>query len=158
VPDGSTRHFGVEAAAAFEIRGNLSLSGNASWSDQTYTFDRIVGSGTETIRDGNKIDTAPEWLADAALDWQATEELQLSLSVEHVGEYFVDPANTTIYPGHTVLAARGSYAFADQSEVFLIVRNLTDEAYADRADLAFGNDRYFPGEPLNATLGVRKKF
>ena len=43
-------------------------------------------------------------------------------------------------------------------EAFLIVRNLTDEAYADRADLAFGNDRYFPGEPLNATLGVRKRF
>ena len=158
VPDGSTRHQGVEAAAAFEITDTLVLKGNASWSDQTYTFDRIVGSGTETIRDGNAIDTAPEWLADASLDWQATEALGLSLSVEHVGEYYTDPANTTTYPGHTVLSARGSYQFAEGMEAFLIVRNLTDEAYADRADLAFGNDRYFPGEPLNATLGVRKRF
>ena len=158
VPDGSTRHLGVEAAAAFDITDTLVLKGNASWSDQTYTFDRIVGSGTETIRDGNAIDTAPEWLADATLDWQATEALGLSLSVEHVGEYYTDPANTTTYPGHTVFSARGSYAFGEGMEAFLIVRNLTDEAYADRADLAFGNDRYFPGEPLNATLGVRKKF
>ncbi|WP_241766872.1 TonB-dependent receptor [Hyphomonas oceanitis] len=159
VPDGSTRHVGVEAAAAFDITDTLALKGNVSWSDQTYTFDRIVNSSaTGIIRDGNQIDTAPEWLADASLDWQATEALSLSLSVEHVGEYFMDPANTATYPGHTILAARGSYAFSEGTEVFLIVRNLTDEAYADRADLAFGNGRYFPGEPLNATLGVRKTF
>jgi iron complex outermembrane recepter protein len=158
VPDGSTHHVGMEAAAAFDITDKLALKGNVSWSDQTYTFDRIVGSGSETIRDGNQIDTAPEWLADASLDWQATEAIQLSVSVEHVGEYFTDPANTATYPGHTVLGARGTYTFADETELFLIVRNLTDEAYADRADLAFGNGRYFPGEPLNATLGVRKTF
>ncbi|MAN47215.1 MAG: TonB-dependent receptor [Alphaproteobacteria bacterium] len=158
VPDGSTEHKGVEVTGAFELTPVLSLSGAASWSDQTYTFDRIVGSGTETIRDGNEIDTAPEWLANVSLDWQATNALKLSLNVDHVGEYYVDPANTTVYPGHTVLGARGSWAFSDTAEVFLIVRNLTDERYADRADLAFGNDRYFPGEPVNATLGMRKRF
>ena len=80
------------------------------------------------------------------------------MSVEHVGEYYMDPANTAIYPGHTVMSARGAYALDEGTEAFLIIRNLTDEAYADRADLAFGNGRYFPGEPINATLGVRKTF
>lgn len=158
VPDGSTEHTGIEASAAFELMAGLSVSGTASWSDQTYTFDRITSSGTETIRDGNAIDTAPEWLANVSLDWQATDAVSLSLTVDHVGEYFTDPANTTVYPGHTVLGARGAWAFAEDAEVFLIVRNLTDERYADRADLAFGNDRYFPGEPINATLGMRKTF
>lgn len=158
VPNGSTEHAGVEASAALELTTAFSVSGSASWSDQTYTFDRITSSGTETIRDGNEIDTAPEWLANVSLDWQATEAIKLSLNVDHVGEYFVDPANTTVYPGHTVLGARGAWVFAEGTEVFLIVRNLTDERYADRADLAFGNDRYFPGEPINATLGMRKKF
>ena len=158
VPNGSTEHPGVEASAALELTTALSVSGSASWSDQTYTFDRITSSGTETIRDGNEIDTAPEWLANVSLDWQATDAIKLSLNVDHVGEYFVAPANTTVYPGHTVLGARGAWVFAEGTEVFLIVRNLTDERYADRADLAFGNDRYFPGEPINATLGMRKKF
>ena len=158
VPNGSTEHAGIEASAALELTTAFSVSGSASWSDQTYTFDRITSSGTETIRDGNEIDTAPEWLANVSLDWKATEAIKLSLNVDHVGEYFVDPANTTIYPGHTVLGARGAWVFAEGTEVFLIVRNLTDERYADRADLAFGNDRYFPGEPINATLGMRKKF
>ena len=158
VPDGSTEHKGVEASGALELTPVLSVSGSASWSDQTYTFDRITGSGTETIRDGNEIDTAPEWLANVSLDWQATDAIKLSLKVDHVGEYFVDPANTTTYPGHTVLGARGAWALSETAELFLIVRNLTDEKYADRADLAFGNERYFPGEPLNATLGMRKTF
>ena len=158
VPDGATEHKGVEASAAFDLTPALSVSGSASWSDQTYTFDRVTGSGTETIRDGNEIDTAPEWLANVSLDWQATDAIKLSLNVDHVGEYFVDPANTTTYPGHTVLGARGAWALSETAELFLIVRNLTDEKYADRADLAFGNERYFPGEPLNATLGMRKTF
>ena len=158
VPDGATEHKGVEASAAFELTPVLSVSGSASWSNQTYTFDRITGSGTETIRDGNEIDTAPEWLANVSLAWQATDAIKLSLNLDHVGEYFVDPANTTTYPGHTVLGARGAWAFSETAELFLIVRNLTDEKYADRADLAFGNERYFPGEPLNATLGMRKTF
>ncbi|MEH6743692.1 TonB-dependent receptor [Hyphomonas sp.] len=158
VPDGATEHRGVEASTAFELTPALTVSGSASWSDQTYAFDRITGSGTETIRDGNEIDTAPEWLANVSLDWQATDAIKLSLNVDHVGEYFVDPANTTTYPGHTVLGARAAWAFSETAELFLIVRNLTDEKYADRADLAFGNERYFPGEPLNATLGMRKTF
>ncbi len=158
VPDGATEHKGVEFAGAFDISDTLSLSGTLSWSDQTYTFDRITGSSTETIRDGNVIDTAPEWLAHAALDWQASDAVKLSLTMDHVGEYFTDPANTTTYPGHTVFGARGAWSFAEDMELFLIIRNLTDERYADRADLAFGNERYFPGEPVNATLGFRRRY
>ena len=158
VPNGSTEHRGVEFAGALSLTDTLALSGTLSWSDQTYTFDRITGSGTETIRDGNVIDTAPEWLAGASLQWQASKAVNLSLNVQHVGEYFIDPANMAAYPGHTVLGARGAWMFADNAELFLIVRNLTDERYADRADLAFGNERYFPGEPVNATLGFRKRY
>lgn len=158
VVDGSTRHLGIEAAADLKINDRLSAGANVSWSDQTYTFDRPVVAALERISDGNAIDTAPEWLADARLDWQALDALKLSLTLEHVGEYFTDPANTVIYPGHTVLGARAGWDITESLEAYLIVRNLTDEAYADRADVAFGNERYFPGEPLNATFGITKKF
>lgn len=158
VVDGSTRHVGIEASAGLRINDVLSLGGNVAWSDQTYTFDRPVVAAQERITDGNQIDTAPEWLADARLDWQAMEALKLSLTVEHVGEYFMDPANTVAYPGHTVLGARAGWDVTDSLEAYLIVRNLTDEAYADRADVGFGNERYFPGEPLSATFGISRKF
>jgi len=37
------------------------------------------------------------------------------------------------------------------------VNNLTDELYADRADFAFGNHRYFPGREreVYVQLGYR---
>ena len=158
VIDGSTRHVGVEASATLRIDDRLSFGGNLAWSDQEYTFDRPVVAAQERITSGNAIDTAPEWLTDARLDWKATDALKLSLTVEHVGEYFTDPANTVTYPGHTVLGARAGWDITDSIEASLILRNLTDEAYADRADVGFGNERYFPGEPLNATFALTKKF
>ena len=101
-----------------------------------------------------QIDTAPEWLADAGLGWQNTN-LSLGLSAEYVGEYFTNAANTATYPGHFIAHLRGAWRFSDALEAFVVVRNITDERYADRADFANGADRYFPGEPVNATFGVR---
>lgn len=159
VPDGSTRHQGIEFAFDYAvIEETLSVAGQVSWSEQIYTFERIVSSPANTIRDGDAIDTAPEWLGDIRLVWTPTEALEASLSAEHVGEYYTNPANTRDYPGHTILNARASYAFTEALEGFVIVRNIADERYADRADFAFGDERYFPGEPLNATMGVRARF
>jgi len=157
VTDGSTRHQGIELAALWQISDKFVFNGNVSWSDQTYTFNRIVGNGSEVIRDGNEIDSAPEWLANASFTWLANDAFNLSISTDYVGEYFTNPANTEDYPGHLVGNVRASYDVSKSLETFLIVRNITDETYADRADFAFGNERYFPGEPLNVTFGIRKQ-
>ena len=151
---------GIEAQASWDVLGDgvFTVSGTATYGDHTYTFDRIVASGSEVIRSGNEVDTAPDWLGDLRLTWRPTEAFEASLSAEYIGEYFTDPGNTRTYPGHTVTSARASYAFTDDLEAFVIVRNLFDLNYADRADFAFGGNRYFPGEPLNATFGVRKRF
>lgn len=156
VPDGSTRHVGLEGQGVFDLTDALTIQGNVSWSDQTYTFTRVTGSASETITDGNQIDTAPEWLGDLSLIWTSADNLEVALSAEYIGEYFTNPANTRTYPGHTLTNVRASYEFEGGIEVFGIVRNLFDLEYADRADFAFGSDRYFPGEPLNLTLGIRK--
>ena len=136
----------------------FTISGTTSFAEHTYTFDRIVSAGDEVIVSGNEVDTAPNWLADLSLTWQATDALQASLSAEYIGEYYTNPANTETYPGHTLTNARLEYAFSEDLEAFIIIRNLFDLNYADRADFAFGADRYFPGEPLNATFGIRKRF
>lgn len=156
VTDGSTRHQGVELAANWKLSEHFTLGGNVSWSDQTYTFDRITQGGAEIITDGNTIDTAPEWLANLALTWTPTQAFSLQVSSNYIGEYYTNAENTADYPGHLVTNVRAALDVSDSLETFLIVRNATDEAYADRADFAFGNERYFPGEPLNVTFGIRK--
>lgn len=154
VPDGKTDHVGIEAALEADLANGFFWSANAAWSEQTYAFTRNVANAAEDIVDGAEIDTAPEWLADAAVGWEGGP-FRVVLSVEHVGGYFTNAANTAAYDGHTIANLRGSWSFGEALEAFLAVRNLTDEAFADRADFAFGNDRYFPGEPANATFGVR---
>lgn len=159
VPFGATEHSGVEAAFDWVIVGDvLGLSGQVSWSDQTYAFDRITNSASNSITSGSEIDTAPEWLADLTLRWRPIEALQTSLTADYVGDYVTNPAGTQDYPGHLVVSARAEYEVSDRWQAFVVVRNLTDERFADRADFAFGDERYFPGEPLNATLGVRAQF
>ncbi len=158
VTDGETRHQGIELAANWLMGEHFVLTGNVSWSNQTYTFDRIVGNGSEVILDGNQVDTAPEWLGNLALKWLPNDTFTLEISTNYVGEYFTNPANTEDYPGHLVGNLRATYEVSNDLETYLIVRNITDETYADRADFAFGNERYFPGEPLNVTVGVRKQF
>lgn len=158
VTDGSTRHQGIEVSANWVLSKSVTLGGNLSWSDQTYTFNRTGEAGNEIIRDGNDIDTAPEWLANLALTWLPNDAFTLQVSADYVGEYFTNAANTQDYPGHLVANLRTNYAVSDSLETFLVIRNLTDELYADRADFAFGAERYFPGEPLNVTIGIRKTF
>jgi outer membrane receptor protein involved in Fe transport len=160
VPDGKTDHVGVEAALNGRFGdlwdGHFEWNANVSWSDQTYAFNRNVVVATEDIVDGNEIDTAPEWLADAGFGWR-NNAFAVMLSAEYVGEYFTDAANLHTYPGHLIAHLRGSWEINDALEAYAIVRNITDERYADRADFASGVDRYFPGEPVNLTLGVRVK-
>ena len=158
VPDGKTSHLGVEASLSGDIGeiagGTLAWNANAAWSEQLYDFNRNVVVAAEDIVDGNVIDTAPEWLADAGLGWIGSN-LSLGLSAEYVSEYFTNAANTATYDGHLIAHLRGAWRFSDALEAFAIIRNVTDERYADRADFAQGADRYFPGEPANVTLGVR---
>jgi iron complex outermembrane recepter protein len=158
VIDGKTNHVGAEFSALYEATEAVSFAGNIAWSDQTYDFTRRVVAQQERIVAGNKIDTAPNWLTDLRVDWQATESVLISVSGEHAGEYFADPANTVIYPGHTVFGARVEWAPANNAVFFASARNFANAAYADRADVAFGNQRFFPGEPLNLTIGISNQF
>ena len=75
----------------------------------------------------------------------------------HVGEHFINAANTARYEGHTLANWRGAWQAAPRIRLFARLVNLFDTAYADRADFAFGSYRYFPGLPRQAYLGIEGK-
>jgi outer membrane receptor protein involved in Fe transport len=62
-----------------------------------------------------------------------------------VGSYWLDAANTARYDGHELWNLRGSWRFTPRWRLSARLNNMLDVAYADRADFAFGNYRYFPG-------------
>jgi outer membrane receptor protein involved in Fe transport len=155
VTDGATRHHGVEVDFFLPLTRRIDAAVSGSWADHSYDFDRIVGNASEVIRNGNRVDSAPEWLWNARLSWQASDRLWAGLEWVHVGEYFTDAANTNRYDGHDLVNLRARWSATERVTVFAAIRNLADVRYAERADFAFGRDRYFPGEERAFSLGVR---
>ncbi|WP_051881984.1 TonB-dependent receptor [Parvularcula oceani] len=146
VTDGETTHVGIEAEGLLRLTDTLSLSGAGTWAAHEYGFDRIVSDASEIIRDGDRVDTAPKTLGSAQLRWTPVPELTLEAAYTHVASYYTNAANTQDYEGHDLLDLRASWSPAERLTILGIVRNVTDERYARRADYAFGNARYFPGE------------
>ena len=159
VTDGRTRHVGVEADVRIALLETLTLQSAVTYAAHTYRFDRNPGSDPDTQREnitsGDDVDTAPRVLANTRLSWTPLDRLTLEAEWVSVGSYFTNAANTRRYDGHNLLHLRGEALVTDQLAAFVTLRNVTDELYAERADFAFGNDRFFPGEVRTLGFGLR---
>ncbi|MCG8369678.1 MAG: TonB-dependent receptor, partial [Proteobacteria bacterium] len=62
-----------------------------------------------------------------------------------LGSHYLDAENRHSYPGHDLANLRVAFAIDDHWSVTARLNNLFDTSYADRADYAFGDYRYFPG-------------
>lgn len=155
VSDGRSLHRGLELALEAELGAGLSLGLNGSYAIQRYAFDRDAARG-EAIRSGNELDTAPRRLGGARLAWRYAPGGRLELEWVHLGGYFLDAANEHRYPGHDLFHLRIRQALTEDWRLGLRLMNLTDRAYAERADYAFGAYRYFPGRPRAAYLEISR--
>lgn len=153
VSDGRTKHFGLETEATWRPAQRHELHLSASLARHRYAFDRAAAGG-EIINSGNEIDTAPPFMANARWLYQPRRDLTLELEGIRMGPYYLDAANTARYPGHTLFNLRVDWATSATTTLFARITNLTDREYAERADLAFGNFRYFPGLPRRLFVGI----
>lgn len=153
VSDGRTQSVGAELSLQHQVdRHQFQLA--ATYARHEYDFDRAA-TGRETIVDGNDLDSAPRWIANAAWQMTITDAVSHELEVNRVGSYFLNAANTAKYEGHYAVNWRLQWQANADTEISLRVINLLDAEYADRADFAFGSERYFPAMPRQVYLGVR---
>jgi iron complex outermembrane recepter protein len=157
VSNGSTSHRGFEYEARWRATERVQLYAAGTYARHEYTFSRAIEGG-ETIVKGNDVDTAPRHLHNAGIEARLGDNWHVALDGTYVGGYFLDAANTATYPGHKVANARLAWNFktgrnADLHAV-LRIDNLFDKAYADRADFAFGNYRYFPAQGRAVFLSI----
>lgn len=144
VSDGRTTHRGFEYEATWNPHDRLAVRAAGTFARHEYAFSRAVEGG-ETITDGNDIDTAPRQVHNLGVDVRLDERLSGGFDVVYVGRYWLDAANTASYPGHELANLRLRWQPRRDLAATLRIDNLFDTAYADRADFAFGNYRYFPG-------------
>ncbi|HEY7640424.1 MAG TPA: TonB-dependent receptor [Steroidobacteraceae bacterium] len=154
VSDGKTDHEGVEYEFNWLPIETLSVALAGTYAKHTYAFNRAVDGG-ETIVSGRDVDTAPRHVNTARLNWQFLPVADAELEWVSVGRYFVDAANANEYPGHDLLNLRVGWSIGNSWTTTLRLNNVTDRAYADRADFAFGNYRYFPGRGRALFVEVR---
>lgn len=143
VSDGKSGHRGIEFSFGFPLGSSFEFGARGSYAIHWYRFDRDLGG--ERIVSGRTIPAAPRRLASADLTWQPRDGVSVQIAAEHTGEYWLDAANQRRYGGHTLLHASGRYPLSAGWQIGVRLRNLLDRRYAERADYAFGNYRYFPG-------------
>jgi outer membrane receptor protein involved in Fe transport len=143
VSNGESRHVGGELE--FEVRSETGIYAGlaATWVKQTYAFSQQI-SGGETITSGKDIDTAPRTLGSLHLGWSVDPWLA-EIEWLHQGRYYLTAQENQRYGGHDLLNLRSSWSINREWRVTARINNLNDTLYADRADFAFGEYRYFPG-------------
>ena len=139
-----TRHAGLEFTTQLQLHDHWTLALNGTYARHTYDFDVVAARG-ETFVSGRDVDTAPRWQGSAELRYAGDGPVDASLQWVSLGRYYLDAENLYDYPGHDLANLRVAYAVSDSWSLVARVNNLADVSYADRADFAFGNYRYFPG-------------
>jgi outer membrane receptor protein involved in Fe transport len=152
VDNGETSHRGVELSLNYQWHPAWSANLVANYGRHRYENNPDLSAAP--IK-GNDIDTAPRKSGSIRVAWQPNDKFDAELEWVYLGRYYTDPANSAEYDGHRLLNLRAQYHWSQSTTLFARAMNLMDEAYAERADFGFGNDRYFAGEPASLYLGIK---
>lgn len=156
VSGAETEHIGVETTLFWQITEQVYADLAATLARHRYTSPiALLGSNGDI--EGNDIDTAPRHFGSARLGadlGSISHPLIAELEFVWLDEYYVDPNNENRYDGHELLNLRVEWQPTAQLRTSLVVTNLLDTDYAERADFAFGNYRYFVGEPRSALVSI----
>jgi len=160
VTDGKTKHQGIEFAVGLPITEQFDLSANYTYAVHQYDFNHAAKSNlpSEEIRKGDDVDTAPRNIADVRLGWNFKPNSRAELEWSHIGEYYMDPSNSAQYDGHDLFNLRVDTQISKRLSLHGQIKNLFDEEYADRADFAYGDYRFFPGQGRHYEVGASYNF
>ncbi len=146
VNGGETMHIGAEAGIRFDIhqllqtKYTVSLSAYSTYVNSTYSSDRFITVGSETINvKDNTLPYAPEFTFTGSLDFSTPFGLVFNLSATYVEEQFTDELNTIEagpsgetgqMPSFITADMTASYLLSSlNSSVYFSVKNLMDERY-----------------------------
>ena len=155
VDNGETSHRGLELQLGYRWSEQWRADLVANYARHQYENNPDLSAAPIS---GNDIDMAPRTSGSARLNWQPNSLFNAELEWVYLGSYYTDPLNTAEYDGHQLVNLRMNYSLNDSINLHARLINLADEEYAERADFAFGTDRYFVGEPVSVYLGVTAQF
>jgi outer membrane receptor protein involved in Fe transport len=151
---GHTRHVGVEAGARLRPLNWLEVSAAYSWARHTYE-DWVVDPARGLDFSGNEMEIAPDQIGNLLVS-VTPKNGAFSVELVHLGEYWMDAANTHEYPGHTLINLRAQYSVTRRLQAFARLLNAADERYAESASYTQARGEEFaPGMPRTAYFGMK---
>ena len=152
-----TRHYGLEAALAYELAGEALVARDRVASRISYTWGRFEYV-TDASYAGSRLPGTPEHYVQAELEYHHPSGLSFKPNVEWVPmSYFVDSANLVEKEGWTTFGARIDWALVRLGgSVFVEARNLTNAHYSPAVVVDDGGGRsFFPADGRSFYAGFR---
>lgn len=154
---GKVRSQGVEFDLAGEVFENFSLG-----LSYAYTDAQIDSNDNPSLPKGTKLRNVPRHAASVQAAYRFMEGPLQGLRL-FGGIVYEDDKQTNInsatvrtkIPDYLRFDVGASYDFTENIQARLFIQNLTDEEYYTSAS---NENSVFPGQPFNATLGVRVRF
>jgi iron complex outermembrane receptor protein len=150
-----TKHRGIELNTGIALADAWTLSFAGSYA--VHTYEGNVNPGAVQLA-GLDIDTSPRLTGSTQLAWQISDKRSVELEWVHMDSYYTDEANTNEYEGHELVNLRYQAEFGRNGYYGARITNLFNTDYAERADLGFGQERYFVGEPISLYLNIGQRF
>jgi outer membrane receptor protein involved in Fe transport len=154
---GKTEHKGIELGLGWAFRPRWRL--DAAWS---YARHEYVDWVTATADySGKEMEAAPRTLGNTRLTWAPTSAIFAQAEWIHIGSYWLEASNSPNfprYPGHDLLNLRAGLQLGSQWALAARIINVTDERYADSAQISSNTPVYSPGLPRTYYVGVEAKW
>lgn len=175
---GKTHRMGVEAGINVQMEEGLSFQGSLTYSNNKYkeylvdsVHYSISKAGIYADYKNNKVAGIPDIFYYAGFQFAPSyfHGGYLGISLNGIGKYFVDDANTIEVPAYSIINAtigiKNVLKLTDNISLsgFVSINNITDKKYAASAfinpDIVNGQAVYLePGLPRNITASVSISF
>jgi len=147
---GETLHRGVEVGAGVPLARQWRADAAFTATSQTYV-SFVTSNGDFS---GKHIEAAPRNMGNVRLTWTPAASARLQLEWVHIGEYWLDAANTAKYPGHDLLNLRANLDVSKKLGLYGSIYNLANKRYADSAQISSSTPVFSPGLPFTVYAGV----
>ncbi len=151
---GETRRQGVDLQLNVRPTSRLGF-----WLGAAVQRARIVkADAASSATQGNEIDHTPHLLYNLGADYDVSDALRLSGSINGQGSYYLDRTNTTgKFGAYAVANVSAAYRIGNDLDVELQVRNLADRYY-EYVWHDGTQSLHAPGSPRSVTLMVTRRF
>ncbi len=158
---GATSHRGLEVGFGIAPAPAVRIDASLAYARHRYDRWQARGGADPIDYSGNEMELAPRFFGTARVTLKPgfAGDGSVSAEIVRLGSYFMDPANTHEYDGHTLLNVQANVPVYAGLDLVARVSNVTGERYAETSSFnAQQGERFRPGAPRQLFVGAQYRY